>query len=421
MTDTSLPFGDKETVVLKLPFHHVTLSQLKYITFVMMGIALLWPWNCFLSASEYFRERFSDSPKLADNYSSTMMSISTISSTAYNFYLSQKQHGANYEMRVYWGQLITVFIFLMMGLSCVIGTNISSGIFFVFVMTNVLLSSLATCLAQNGTMAIVNVMGAIYANGVMVGQAVAGIFPSIALILSILAVDTKGDAVSIQQEKNAGLMVYFITACLMSAVTLGLFSLCKHWEKSKYVSLDEEEEQTKHIPFVELWHKLKAIVVTIFLTFAITLAFPVFASTVESVHSDTWYSSRQIYIPIAFLLWNLGDFIGRLICAWERFVVSSPVKLVLFSLLRLLFVPLFFMCNIKGRGGFIGSDFVYLFLQFFFGLTNGQLCSSCFMNVGSFLDTEHEKKAAGGFTTVFLSLGLAAGSLCSYSLVALIG
>ena len=63
----------------------IKLSQFKYFTFTVIGIALLWPWNCFLSASAYYGERFVNSPSLVKVYSSTMMSVSTITSTAYNF------------------------------------------------------------------------------------------------------------------------------------------------------------------------------------------------------------------------------------------------------------------------------------------------------------------------------------------------
>ena len=65
----------------------------------------------------------------------------------------------------------------------------------------------------------------------------------------------------------------------------------------------------------------------------------------------------------------------------------------------------------------INSDIWYILLQLLFGISNGQLCTSCFMIVGDYCDNDDEKEAAGGFTTVFLSVGLAVGSLLSYLLV----
>ena len=62
----------------------------------------------------------------------------------------------------------------------------------------------------------------------------------------------------------------------------------------------------------------------------------------------------------------------------------------------------------------------YLLIQFLFGFTNGHLCSNCFMNISTKFDNDDEKEAAGGFSTVFLSIGLAAGSLFSYVFIPLV-
>lgn len=85
---------------------------------------------------------------------------------------------------------MTIAIFSFMAITCVVQLflDMNDTLFFILIMIMVLTSAAATCLAQNGTMAIVNVMGEIYANAVMVGQAVAGVLPSCALIISILLV-----------------------------------------------------------------------------------------------------------------------------------------------------------------------------------------------------------------------------------------
>ena len=224
----------------------IKLSQFKYFTFTVIGIALLWPWNCFLSASAYYGERFVNSPSLVKVYSSTMMSVSTITSTAYNFYLSQRQTNVNYNFRVQAGFCITIFVFLFMAVSCVSDwiIDMNDSAFFTTLMFMVLLSAMATCLAQNGTMAIVNVLGGIYANAVMVGQAVAGVLPACALIISILLV---GDKVSDQHhrvEKNYGVFVYYITASLVCIISLLLLYLVTyHKNEVGYQRLNQLVEE----------------------------------------------------------------------------------------------------------------------------------------------------------------------------------
>ncbi|EMG47514.1 FUN26 Nucleoside transporter FUN26 [Candida maltosa Xu316] len=424
------------------------LSQLKYFTFTIIGIALLWPWNCFLSASAYYAERFVNSPSLIKVYSSTMMSVSTITSTLYNFYLSQQQKNVNYNFRVQMGFYITIFVFLFMAVSCVsyLLIDMNDIAFFSILMTMVLLSAMATCLAQNGTMAIVNVMGGIYANAVMVGQAVAGVLPSCALIISILLLGDRTALENHRLEKNYGVFVYYITASLVCIVSLLLlYWITYHKNEVGYQRLnhlmEEEQEnsestiadepdtvdpvhtQKEFVSFWVLWSKLSSIVMTIFFTFGITLIFPVFASVVESVHPDSSYKllHKNIYIPFIYLIWNLGDLLGRVLCGYPRLhmLIKTPQNQLIYALSRLIFIPLFLTCNIHpGKSDpWIKSDVWYIMLQFLFGISNGQLCTSAFMIVGDYCDTDDEKEAAGGFTTVFLSTGLAVGSVFSYLLV----
>ncbi|RCK59454.1 Nucleoside transporter FUN26 [Candida viswanathii] len=405
----------------------IKLSQLKYFTFTVIGIALLWPWNCFLSASEYYGERFINSPSLIKVYSSTMMSVSTITSTLYNFYLSQQQTNVNYNFRVQLGFYITIFVFIFMAISCVSTAIITmnDAVFFGILMTMVFLSAVATCLAQNGTMAIVNVMGGIYANAVMVGQAVAGVLPSCALIISILLVGDK----SLEQhrvEKDYGVFVYYITASLVCIISLALlYWVTYHKNEVGYQRLnqlmEQEEDETaivdeqetvdpvhtqkQFVPFMVLWGKLNKIVMTIFFTFGITLIFPVFASVVESVRPDSphRFFHKNIYIPFIYLVWNLGDLLGRILCGYPRLhmLIKNPRTQLLYSLSRLIFIPLFLTCNIHpGKTEpLIKSDAWYILLQLLFGISNGQLCTSAFMVVGDYCDTDDEKEAAGGFTT----------------------
>jgi equilibrative nucleoside transporter 1/2/3 len=245
-------------------------------------------------------------------------------------------------------------------------------------------------------------------------------------------------------KKDYGTFVYYITASLISiASVLLVLTTHKLKEQATYLSLTElvdedfttcptdhdiqeiEPAQTGHVGFGVLWNKLKLIVLSIFLIFSITLIFPVFASVIQSnnASSGKWYFQKNVYIPFIYLLWNLGDLLGRILCGIPRckMLISDPHRLIVYSVARLAFIPLFLTCNLHPSGGhssaWIQSDLWYMALQFIFGLTNGQLCTSCFMTVRDYCDTDEEKEAAGGFTTVFLSVGLAAGAVLSYLLV----
>ncbi|KAI4158802.1 MAG: hypothetical protein LQ342_007099 [Letrouitia transgressa] len=259
----------------------------------------------------------------------------------------------------------------------------------------------------------------------MTGQAIAGVLPCIAQIVSVLSVpekDTPNMAAGQESPKSA--FAYFLTSMLVSAVTLAafLFSLknvaSKGAIKATTNGLEDAEEEETFVGLWTLFRKLRFMALAVFLSFAITMVFPVFTQAILSVHpKDT--APRLLkpacFIPLAFLVWNVGDLAGRLVTGVPRStLVYWPRTLFLLSILRLVFVPLYLLCNVHGKGAAVNSDAFYLmFVQLLFGFTNGYIGSNCMMGIGVWVDTE-EREAAGGFMGLMIVGGLAVGSLFSF-------
>ncbi len=442
-----------------------SIPKLTYSTFLIAGVAMLWPWNCLLSVSHFFASRFKENKYLRDNYFSYFMLISTATSLVYTFILARRQVGTLYHKRVVTGLVINIVVFAILGLSCVWFTSTPSTIYFIFVIIAVFISAIGTCLIQNGIMAIVNLFGPAYAQAVMVGQAVAGVLPSFALILSMLVFShgppppppgsppypapppsprdvghRHGPPPHGPPDLNIdpGVMLYFFTATIISFISLALFgALIKKLEHGYGLNANNDnnsvfnnpfqlgnsiENLENYVPFRTLWKKLDKIATSIFFVFCFSLAFPVFASSIYSVNEDlgSLLTTPELFIPIAYLEWNTGDLIGRLVCSFNFFLVESTDKMVLYSIFRAILIPIFFLFNYThDRNCLIPSDIIYLLLQFVYGFTNGHLCSSAFMKVGDVVE-EDEKKAAGSFTTFFLNLGLTGGSLFSFAIAAMV-
>ena len=175
------------------------------------------------------------------------------------------------------------------------------------------------------------------------------------------------------------------------------------------------------VPLSTLFWKLHWLAISVALCFAVTMVFPVFTAEIHSVHQVPPNAripfSPPIFIPVAFLLWNLGDLLGRLAIAvpsLSGIVHAHPVRIFLLAVARLVFIPLYRLCNIHDRGATIESDFYYLFIvQLFFGFSNGYVGSCCMMAAAYWVD-EGEKEAAGGFMSLMLVMGLTIGSLASF-------
>ncbi|SCU84756.1 LANO_0C02300g1_1 [Lachancea nothofagi CBS 11611] len=390
------------------------MKNLSYVTFMLIGIALLWPWNCFLSASLYFQhDVFHDDTIYAKIYISTMMSISTISSVAFNFWLSKRQH--SYAERVVRGLVWEVLVFGLLCVFVLVHGAFPEWLNFVFLMGMVLVSSCGTAMTQNGAMALANVFGPQFSQSVMMGQGIAGVLPSLVLF----AVSFIGDP---RDQSVGGIFAYFCTTVVVSASCIVLYRASGIGRADKHKLLGGEtnnNEADDTVSFSILYQKLKFLVLSIFTTFVVTLLFPVFAAN-TFVAGLPMHNSQ--YIPFIFTVWNLGDLYGRAISGYPFFQSAkfTPYKTFLYSISRIGLVPLFFCFNLNDSmkpSTSVLSDFGYIILQFVFGLTNGNVLSVCFMKVSPQLGSDKERRAAGGFTNIFLSSGLAFGSLLSYVFV----
>jgi len=172
------------------------------------------------------------------------------------------------------------------------------------------------------------------------------------------------------------------------------------------------------IPLTRLFRKTFYLATSVFLTFAITMVYPVLTLQVQSVRSPD--SSPRLFrpaafVPLAFLIWNSGDLIGRLLAAIPSVrITQKPRLLLLLAASRLLFVPLYYLCNLNGNGAIVRSDFFYLVIvQLLFGITNGFLGTMSMMGAVEYVEID-EREAAGAFMTLMLVGGLTAGSLLSF-------
>lgn len=153
------------------------IKDAKYVTFLFIGIGLLWPWNCILGASQYFKhDVFLDNTIWSKIFASSMMTVSTITSTLFNIWLARRQH--SYSERVVRGLIWEIAVFIILDILILSKSLFSLPFVFISIMVLVAISSLATAMTQNGIMAVANVYGPHFSQAVMVGQAVAGVLPS---------------------------------------------------------------------------------------------------------------------------------------------------------------------------------------------------------------------------------------------------
>ncbi|KAL9104604.1 MAG: hypothetical protein Q9163_000469 [Psora crenata] len=393
----------------------------------------------FLAASPYFQHRFASSVHLLSAYSPTLLSVSTVTNLISVLILTHLQSKAHYPHRIILSLVLNIVSFTLLALSTVTFRGISEGVYFGFLMSMVFLATLGAGLCQNGVFAYVSGFGVgEYTQAIMMGQAVAGVLPCIAQIISVLSVPVQNnnplkgqEAGTLPHESGKSAFIYFLTATVIFVAALfSIFVLLRrHPEagtaatiKSPLLDASSTQENDpvarKVVSLWTLYRKLHWLANAVFLTFAVTMSFPVFTQQITSIRpADTAPRILQpaCFIPLAFLLWNAGDLSGRLLTLLPSLaLVRRPRTLFILSLARMVWVPLYFLCNIHNHGAVIPSDLFYLVIvQFLFGLSNGFLGSSCMMGAGEWVEAE-EREAAGGFMGLMLVGGLTVGSLMSF-------
>lgn len=408
---------------------HTDFSWIDYTIFVLLGVAMLWAWNMFLAATPYFQRRFESNERILRNFQSAELSVSTIASLGSMIVLTKLQARASYPKRIVASLAINIGAFALLALSTRLFLGVSAGVYFAFMMTVVLCASLATALCQNGVFAYVSGFGhEEYTQGIMAGQGIAGVLPCIAQIVAVLSISDHESKNNGAQESSKSAFAYFMTATAVSAATLVAFLYLLSRPSSKErlkQTLGPSEDDTpaplaerKSVPFMVLFRKLFWLAAAVFLTFCVTMMYPVYTQQILSLHNPDTASrlfQPACFIPLAFLFWNLGDLIGRILPAVPALSLTSrPRVLFILALSRIAFIPLYLLCNLQGKGAVISSDFFYLFIvQLFFGVTNGFVGSNCMMGFVEWVDPD-EREAAGSFMSLCLVAGLATGSLLSF-------
>ncbi|OAF57113.1 hypothetical protein VC83_05910 [Pseudogymnoascus destructans] len=420
--------ADDITLQEALALEEKPFSWVEYSVFLILGVAMLWAWNMFLAAATYFATRFQGNPWILANYQSSILTVATTANLASMFLLTNLQAGASYPRRIILALIIDIVVFTILALSTIFFVTVSPGVYFAFLLATVLATSTATGLLQNGALAFVATFAhPSYMQAIMTGQAVAGVLPSIAQIVSVLAVpeespsstDNTPPAVPPPQTSSTSAFMYFLTATFVAVLTLVLFTPLARRHTPTPTSPTPSAPARKVMSMPTLYRQLPFYSASIFLCFTLTMFFPVYTAQITSVHPAPMprYLHAPIFIPLAFLIWNTGDLLGRLSTLFTSSLPARPRSLFAVSLARAIFLPLYALSNVSGRGAWVQSDLFYLLIvQLGFGLTNGWLASSAMMGATGAVG-EEEREAAGAFMGFNLVAGLTAGSLLSFAAV----
>eukprot|EP00062_Callorhinchus_milii_P013070 gi/632960783/ref/XP_007896396.1/ PREDICTED: equilibrative nucleoside transporter 1 [Callorhinchus milii] len=438
-----------------------------WLIFLILGLGTLLPWNFFMTAIGYFKHRLQDeidpnltlngTQPLEENYlqgifGNVMTLCAMLPLLIFSCLNSILHERIPQAVRIN-GSLIAIFLLFLLT-SVLVKINMNPTTFFIITMVTIISVNSFGAVLQGSVFGLAGLLPTYYTTPIMSGQGMAGTFAALALICAIAS----------GSEQTNSAFGYFITACgviliaILAYLGLPRLEYAQHHfrkersnhtaptetsdeadakfnflpkdgthdtEKVPSISLmdkEEEAEQSENVPVIAIFKKLWLMALLVCFTFTVTIGvFPAVTVDVKSIVSPkgTW---GLYFIPIGcFLFFNVFDWVGRSLTAIFMWPGHNSRLLPVLVLCRVLFVPLFMLCNVWPRRlpVFFAHDAWFIVFMIFFSFSNGYLASLC-MCYGPKKVSPKEAETAGTIMSFFLSLGLALGAVLSFLFRAMI-
>uniref|UniRef100_A0A7N5ZX14 Solute carrier family 29 member 1a n=1 Tax=Anabas testudineus TaxID=64144 RepID=A0A7N5ZX14_ANATE len=378
-----------------------------WIILFILGLGTLLPWNFFMTATMYFTSRLKNPPtSLSPNQTanetqgvdtrsvleSKFNNVMTLCAmvpllifTCLNSFIHQR---IPQKLRISGSLAVILVVFLLTAV--LVKVDMAPLPFFTLTMIKIVCINSFGAVLQGSLFGLAGILPASYTTPIMSGQGLAGAFAAFSMICALAS----GSAL---QDSAFG---YFITACVV--ILLAIMS---------------------YLTLLMLSFQIWVMALSVCFIFTVTIGtFPAVTVDVKSsvANGGAW---ETYFIPVAcFLLFNLMDWAGRSLTAVCMVPGKDSIWLPVLVGLRVIFIPLFMLCNVQPRSYLpvpFHHDAWYIIFMILFSFSNGYLASLC-MCFGPKKVAPHQAETAGAIMAFFLSLGLALGAAVSFAFRAMI-
>jgi len=436
--------------------------KLVYIVFYWLGIGTLLPWNMFISVMAYWDYKFrtiesedvnivtnngtetgdvggpNELQKAFGGYLAVASMVPNVTFLILNAFFG---HRFKTQPRLIVSLILVIVVFSFTSVMVMVDTDTWQSTFLTVTLVSVVFININTAIFQGGILGVAGKFPPAYMGAVFSGQAVGGIFASGCNVVFLAL-----GATAVQSGFFCFLtsVVFLLTALVAyGLVTKSEFYQYHLGEKTVEVDKEKKPEDSKllesngdAIPTIPVkvnpFHVLIQIspyAAAVCLVFTVTLGcFPAITLQVVSTmpKGSAWHD--KFYVPVAcFLLFNIGDYIGRFLAGllqWPQPGKVGSYLTLLLSILRFVFLPLFLFCNIRPteRGltdVYFESDTAYIIIMLLFSVSNGYIGSICMISGPQTVKGE-EAGTAASLMVAMLGIGLGLGAFLSNFFVKLI-
>eukprot|EP00074_Homo_sapiens_P107671 XP_024304232.1 equilibrative nucleoside transporter 2 isoform X7 [Homo sapiens] len=383
------------------------------ISFFILGLGTLLPWNFFITAIPYFQARLAGAgnstarilstnhtgPEDAFNFNNWVTLLSQLPLLLFTLLNSFLYQCVPETVRILGSLLAILLLFALT--AALVKVDMSPGPFFSITMASVCFINSFSAVLQGSLFGQLGTMPSTYSTLFLSGQGLAGIFAALAMLLSM--------ASGVDAETSA--LGYFITPCVGILMSIVCYLSLPHLKFARYYLANKSSQAQAQ----ELETKAELLQ-------SVTLSvFPAITAMVTSSTSPGKWS--QFFNPICcFLLFNIMDWLGRSLTSYFLWPDEDSRLLPLLVCLRFLFVPLFMLCHVPQRSRLpilFPQDAYFITFMLLFAVSNGYLVSLT-MCLAPRQVLPHEREVAGALMTFFLALGLSCGASLSFLFKALL-
>jgi len=421
---TALPFTDPDELSSSINAPEDK-GHAIYIIFFIQGIGMLLPWNFFITAKSYFSYKFTEDATIQDKFENTFAlaaMIPGVLSLGFNIFLTGR---ISRNFRLATSLIIMFLAFTATTVLVKVDTEEKPKMFFAITVSSCIVLNLATGIFQGTIFGVAGIIGQRYMQAIMSGQATAGIFAAVADLA------TKVANPNYDKEPTTSALIYFIIASIFIVITGIAWSVLLKLPRmefyfrrfERHVDRDIQDNATnagnEKIPYFMILKAISGKALSVFIVFSVTLTcFPAIMAGISSTNKGdgSIWDNELFSTLVVFLVFNLGDWIGRILAGIGQIVNEKSKWLLILSISRVVFIPLFLMCNYKHRllPYVFNHDFYPIIINVLFSVSNGYLGSLGMMYGPKLVSIEYGE-TAGTMMSLFLQLGLTCGACLSFA------
>lgn len=438
--------------------------NLVYLSFFVIGLGNLIPWNFFTTAKWYFQHQLRNTslPNDTDPLDPTFFTSNQVLFTNYVAVCSMFPFAAANVCNLFLQRYISAFSRFRLGsffilsvlvLTILLGSvKLAATVFLGITLFSVIIMNVGTALTQGSLLGVLSGLPSRNVKGLLEGQAFAGILAAVA---NIVVISVSPNPVSCGMGFFS-IAIAFIWVSIFQFYLLPRNAYFRHYWKPKElqswskrtirqrtahlgdiseVSIDSSgsNEQQPLLEVVQPRHSLLSSMREIFfpgcciyVLFVVTLSlYPSVLALIQPRNfstTDVW--SSTFFVPVTiFLSFNICDYLGRGLCGFVKWPRADQPKLLgLFCILRVVFIPLIMLCNQQPRHLLpvvFTHDAWPIILVIIVALTNGYLLTLSIMYAPNYASAGNEE-SAGIAVGIYIALGLSSGVAVSFALVALL-